>query len=184
MSLSSIPPSLCLYRLNRLRGHSGSSASPMRQRRGDSRARHSITAEHDVANSFLRIFFGTQFQIGSSSRRRTYNLHKLRELYVRKARFSSRPQSQSRVACMGANRGRTKCPQSATSSMSTIPKALRAMGAAFDTVCRGFPPDLRHHEGATRRLALLILRHMDRGERDVARLSDLALLDFMKTARV
>jgi hypothetical protein len=60
------------------------------------------------------------------------------------------------------------------------PEALRTMGAAFDTVCRAFPPDLKHHEGARRRLALLILRHMDRGERDVARLSDLALLDFMR----
>jgi hypothetical protein len=49
---------------------------------------------------------------------------------------------------------------------------------------QSFPPDLKDHEGAKRKLALLILRHMDRGERDVTRLSDLALLDFMKTARV
>ena len=47
------------------------------------------------------------------------------------------------------------------------PEALKTMGAAFDTVCQAFPPDLKHHEGARRRLALLILRHMDRGERDV-----------------
>ena len=60
------------------------------------------------------------------------------------------------------------------------PEALKIMGAAFDTVCQGFPPDLKEHEGARRRLALLILRHMDRGEHEVARLSDLALLDFMR----
>ena len=60
------------------------------------------------------------------------------------------------------------------------PEALKTMGAAFDTVCQAFPPDMKHHEGARRRLALLILRHMDRGERDVSRLSDLALLDFMR----
>ena len=60
------------------------------------------------------------------------------------------------------------------------PEALRAMGAAFDTVCQAFPPDLKHHEGARRRLAFLILRHMDRGERDVRRLSDLALPDFTR----
>ena len=60
------------------------------------------------------------------------------------------------------------------------PDTLKAMGAAFDTVCHAFPPDLKEHEGARRRLALLILRHMDRGERDATRLSDLALLDFMR----
>ena len=60
------------------------------------------------------------------------------------------------------------------------PEALKTMGVAFDTVCRTFPPDLRHHEGSRRRLALVILRHMDRGERDATRLSELALLDFMR----
>ena len=60
------------------------------------------------------------------------------------------------------------------------PDALKTMGAAFDAVCQAFPPNLKHHEAARRRLALLILRHTDRGERDAARLSDLALLDFMR----
>ena len=60
------------------------------------------------------------------------------------------------------------------------PDALKTMGAAFDSVCQAFPPHLKRHEAARRRLALLILRHMDRGERDVARLSNLALLDFMR----
>jgi len=60
------------------------------------------------------------------------------------------------------------------------PETLKMMGAAFDTVCQAFPPDLKDHEGARRRLALLILRHMDRGARDATRLTDLALLDFMR----
>jgi len=60
------------------------------------------------------------------------------------------------------------------------PEALKIMGAAFDTVCQAFAPALKHHEGMRRRLALLVLRHMDRGERDVTRLSGLALLDFMR----
>jgi len=45
--------------------------------------------------------------------------------------------------------------------MST--ETLTTMGAAFDAACQGFPADLKDHEGARRRLALLILRHMDRG---------------------
>jgi hypothetical protein len=60
------------------------------------------------------------------------------------------------------------------------PETLRMMGTAFDTACQSFPPDLKHHEAARRKLARLILRHMDRGERDAARLGDLALLDFMR----
>ena len=60
------------------------------------------------------------------------------------------------------------------------PDALKTMGAAFDSVCQAFPPHLKRHEAARRRLALLILRHMDRGERDVARRRELALLDFMR----
>src|SRR5260370_36417214 len=47
------------------------------------------------------------------------------------------------------------------------------MGAAFDSACQSFHPELKDHEGARRKLALLILRHMDRGERDATRLSDL-----------
>ena len=60
------------------------------------------------------------------------------------------------------------------------PEALKMMSAAFDSVCEAFPPNMKDHEGARRKLALLILRHVDRGERDAERLSELALLDFMR----
>jgi len=60
------------------------------------------------------------------------------------------------------------------------PETLTAMGAAFDAACQAVRPDLKDHEGARRRLALLILRHMDRGECDAMRLSHLALRDFMR----
>jgi hypothetical protein len=38
------------------------------------------------------------------------------------------------------------------------PETLKMMGAAFDTACQSFPPDLKDHEGVRRKLALLILR--------------------------
>jgi hypothetical protein len=60
------------------------------------------------------------------------------------------------------------------------PETLKMMGAAFDTAWQAFPSDLKDHEGAKRKLALLILRHMDRGECDATRLSERALLDFMR----
>jgi hypothetical protein len=59
------------------------------------------------------------------------------------------------------------------------PETLKIMGAAFDNAWQSLPPDLKDHERARRKLALLILRHMDRGEPD-ANLSDLALLDFLR----
>jgi len=60
------------------------------------------------------------------------------------------------------------------------PEALEMMGAAFDIVHQAFPPNMKDHEGVKRKLALLILRHVDRGERDATRLSELALLDFTR----
>ena len=60
------------------------------------------------------------------------------------------------------------------------PDTLEVMGTAFDTAVQLLPPNLQEHERARRKLALLILRHMDRGERDATRLSDLAFLDFMR----
>jgi hypothetical protein len=60
------------------------------------------------------------------------------------------------------------------------PETLKIMGAAFDTAWQSFPPDLKDHKRARRKLALLILRHMDRGEHDATRLSDLAMLDFLR----
>jgi hypothetical protein len=83
------------------------------------------------------------------------------------------------LACIGANR-EDEMPSFSDVKYVYDPETLKIMGAAFDTVCHAVPPDLKEHEGARRRLALLILRHMDRGEHEVARLSDLALLDFMR----
>lgn len=46
------------------------------------------------------------------------------------------------------------------------PDTLKAMGAAFDTAVQSIPPHLQDHERARRRLALLIVRHMESGEPD------------------
>ena len=80
---------------------------------------------------------------------------------------------------MGANR-EDEMPSFSNVKYVYNPETLKMMGAAFDTACQSFPPDLKDHEGARRKLALLILRHMERGEHDERRLSDLALFDFMR----
>jgi hypothetical protein len=59
------------------------------------------------------------------------------------------------------------------------PDTLKVMGAAFDTAVQSIPPHLQDHERARRRLALLIVRHMESGEPD-ANLGPLALLDFLR----
>jgi hypothetical protein len=59
------------------------------------------------------------------------------------------------------------------------PDTLEVMGAAFDTAVQLLPPNLKGHERARRRLARLILQHMDRGE--PARNLNLAVLDFLRT---
>jgi len=120
-------------------------------------------------------------EAGILARGRTYNLHKLPEMYGKGAAPFFRPARNGKagLACIGANR-EDEMPSFSDVKYVYDPEALKIMAAAFDTVCQVFPPDLKEHEGARRRLALLILRHMDRGEHEVARLSDLALLDFMR----
>ncbi len=60
------------------------------------------------------------------------------------------------------------------------PDALRVICAEFDAAVQSLPPDLQHHDRARRKLALLILRHLDRGE-PAGSLGNLAVLDFLRT---
>ena len=59
------------------------------------------------------------------------------------------------------------------------PDTLKAMGAAFDAAVQSIPPHLQDYERARRRLALLIVRHMELGEPN-ANLGTLALFDFLR----
>jgi len=56
------------------------------------------------------------------------------------------------------------------------PETIAVMAEAFDRVCRSVAASVRASQ--EERLALIILRHVDRGERDVARLADLALREW------
>jgi hypothetical protein len=55
------------------------------------------------------------------------------------------------------------------------PEILMAMSTAFDEVSRSVAPGINGDPDLRRRLALTILRHVDDGERDPDRLSELAL---------
>ena len=63
------------------------------------------------------------------------------------------------------------------------PEIVMSMSAAFDNVCRCMPAAISDDADMRRKLALIILRHVDGGERDAARLAELALQDFTGSDR-
>ena len=54
------------------------------------------------------------------------------------------------------------------------PKTVAVMGAAFDRVCKLISNEMNGNDAARRTLALIILRHVDRGECYSARLAEFA----------
>ena len=62
------------------------------------------------------------------------------------------------------------------------PDTLEVMCAAYDTAVQLLPANLQDHERARRRLALFILRYMDRGESE-GDIVNLALLDFLRVTQ-
>ena len=61
------------------------------------------------------------------------------------------------------------------------PETVAVMTAAFDTVCQSVSTRTAGHDDVRRRLALIILRHVDQGERDASRLSQLAFREWSGT---
>jgi hypothetical protein len=59
------------------------------------------------------------------------------------------------------------------------PEIVTAMTLAFDTVCRSLLAKESDNDDIRRKLALIILHHTDRGERDPARLADLSFRELM-----
>jgi hypothetical protein len=60
------------------------------------------------------------------------------------------------------------------------PDTLKIITAAFDNAHECLPAEFKKSEHARRKLALLILRHMERGEHDPSRLAETAVLDFLR----
>ena len=54
------------------------------------------------------------------------------------------------------------------------PETLTVMAAAFDQACQSLPGAVNGNDDVRRQLALIILRHVDRGEHDPIRLSEIA----------
>ena len=54
------------------------------------------------------------------------------------------------------------------------PETLEVMTAAFDQACQSLPRAVNGNDDLRRQLALIILQHVDRGEHDPIRLSEIA----------
>jgi len=63
------------------------------------------------------------------------------------------------------------------------PEIVAAMGAAFDRVCQSISREMNRNDAAKRTLALIILRLVDGGERDSARLAEIAFHEWTGTHR-
>ena len=63
------------------------------------------------------------------------------------------------------------------------PETVAAMGAAFDRVCQSISNEMNGNDAAKRTLALIILRLVDRGERDSAHLAEIAFQEWTGTHR-
>jgi hypothetical protein len=61
------------------------------------------------------------------------------------------------------------------------PDTLKIMTAAFDNAHRCLPAtQLKENDHARRKLALLIIRHMERGKHNPASHANVAVLDFLR----
>jgi hypothetical protein len=61
------------------------------------------------------------------------------------------------------------------------PEIAALMGAVFYRVCQSISKRMNGHEDAKRALALIIIRHVDRGERDAEHLAEIALREWTGT---
>ena len=63
------------------------------------------------------------------------------------------------------------------------PETVAAMGAAFDRVCKLISNEMNGNDAARRTLAVIILRLVDRGECNSARLAEIAFQEWTGTHR-
>ena len=54
------------------------------------------------------------------------------------------------------------------------PETLAVMADAFEQACQSLPRAVNGNDDARRQLAMIILQHVDRGEHDPIRLSEIA----------
>jgi hypothetical protein len=63
------------------------------------------------------------------------------------------------------------------------PETVAAMSAAFDKVSQSVSKELNDNDDVKKTLALIILRHVDRGERNAERLAEIAFREWTGTDR-
>ena len=66
---------------------------------------------------------------------------------------------------------------------SYSPEIVSIMTAAFDMVCQSVSTEMNANDAVKKTLALIILRHVDRGERDPEQLADIAFHEWIGSDR-
>ena len=66
---------------------------------------------------------------------------------------------------------------------SYSPETVSVMSAAFDRVCQSVSKQMNGSDDIKKTLALIILRHIDRGERNTDRLAEIAFHEWTGTDR-
>ena len=66
---------------------------------------------------------------------------------------------------------------------SYSPETVSVMTAAFDRVCQSVSKQMNGSDDVKKTLALIILRHVDRGERNAERLAETAFREWTGTDR-
>ena len=66
---------------------------------------------------------------------------------------------------------------------SYSPETISVMTAAFDRVCQSVSKQMNGNDDVKKTLALIILRHVDRGERNAERLAEIAFREWTGTDR-
>jgi hypothetical protein len=66
---------------------------------------------------------------------------------------------------------------------SYSPETIAVMGAAFNKVCQSISKRMNGSDDVKKTLALIILRHVDRGECDAERLAEIAFREWTGTDR-
>jgi hypothetical protein len=66
---------------------------------------------------------------------------------------------------------------------SYSPETVALMTAAFDRVCQSLSAPMSNNEALRQRLATIILRHVDLGERDPVLISDAAIRELTGSER-
>ena len=87
---------------------------------------------------------------------------------------------ECRFPCRRLEDGEDAMPPAGAIRRVYDPDALKIVTDAFDKVWQQLPENVKGAPGARRKLALIVMRHVNHEQLDPIQLADAALIDFLK----